>query len=50
MHIPVPFHFNTVRELERMIRALAYSSGVKYPSGRRLTRSTFTRLAYHPGR
>jgi hypothetical protein len=36
----IRFHFNPIRELEWMIRALGIFSGIKYLSRRRRTRST----------
>jgi hypothetical protein len=49
MYIHVPFHFNLVRELEGMIRALGIFKRNKIPIEEK-ARSTSTWPAYRPGR
>ncbi len=34
MYIPIPFHFNPIRELEWISAPSVYSGGIKYPSWR----------------
>jgi len=48
MHIRVPFHFNPVRELEGMIRALGIFKRNKIPI-EEMSYAISTRPAHHPG-
>jgi hypothetical protein len=49
MHVRVPFHFNPVRELEGMIRALGIFRRNKIPIEER-AHAISTWPAYRPGR